>query len=144
MSEEGQEKKALPPPCALALIVCDAIWRDLWTGKRTIIGCFWAVVAPKFPVVHPAMAVYVVLTGGHGTTALTVRLVDTDEERAPVFELKADVAWPDPRVVMELDFAAGNVTFPAPGEYRLQVWSGADFLIERRIVVMSSGGATDP
>jgi hypothetical protein len=139
MAEEQEKKASSPGPVALALVVCDAIWRDPWTGKRTIIGCFSAIFAQTFPVIHPVMAVYVALTDGHGTVPINVRLIDVDEERPALFEVKFDAPWSDPRVVLELDFGVNNVTFPAPGEYRLQVRAGQNPLIERRIVVLMPG-----
>ena len=139
MSQEGQEGKASLAPYALALVVCDAIWRDPWTGKRTILGCFSAIYAPTFPVVHPVMSVYLAITDGHGTVPIALRLIDADEERPAVFEVKGDVSFPDPRVVMELDFTVANILFPAAGEYRLQLSSGPNPLMERRIVVFATG-----
>ena len=66
--------------------------------------------------------------------------VDVDEERDPVFELKGEVQFDDPRIVAEIDFAAANVVIPGPGEYRLQLMSGANLLMERRIAVLKVGG----
>jgi hypothetical protein len=36
-------KRQVPPPYALALVICDAIWHDPGTGKRTILGCFSSI-----------------------------------------------------------------------------------------------------
>ena len=140
MVERDQKPKSVPAPYALALVVCDAIWRDPGTGKRTILGCFSAILAKEFPTKHPLMSVYAAITDGRGKVPVALRLVDVDEERDPVFELKGEVKFDDPRIVAEIDFAAANVVIPGPGEYRLQLMSGANLLMERRIAVLKVGG----
>jgi hypothetical protein len=132
-------KAALPPPYALALIVCDAIWRDPATGKHTILGCFSTITAQEFPCTHPVLSVYAAITDGHGTVPIALRLVDVDDEEDPVFESSSEIAFPDPRTVVELAFGATNITFPHEGEYRLQLRSGSALLMERRILLAEAG-----
>ena len=127
-------------PYALALVVCDAVWRDPGTGKRTILGCFSAIYARQFPVKHPLISVYAAITDGHGDTPLRLRLIDADENDPPLAELKGQAKFDDPRMVFEIDFGLFNVVFPRPGEYRLQLHAGSTLLIERRIVVFQIGG----
>jgi hypothetical protein len=131
----SQEGKA---PFALAMIICDAIWRDPSTGKRTLLGCFSAIFSPGFPVRCPVMGVYIAITDGHGKTSLTLRMVDVDEESPPVFELKGEADFADPRMILELDFAVMNAVFPQAGEYRLQLFAGTHPIMERRIVLASA------
>jgi len=66
MMPEKDAKGASVPPYALALVVCDAIWRDPSTGKRTILGCFSVIGAKSFPTKHPIMSVYAAVTDAHG------------------------------------------------------------------------------
>ncbi len=128
-------QKHTPPPYPLAMIVCDAIWRDPTSGKRFLLGCFTVLHARGFPVQHPVMAVHVVLTNGHGTIEVTARLIDEDETRPPIWGTKHSVDFPDPRGTVELDFVLGPVIFPAAGAYRFQLFAGDEFLMERRIFV---------
>ena len=134
-----EPRQNVPPPYALALVVCDMIWRDPGTGKMTILGCFSTIGAIKFPATHPAMSVYAAATDGRGTVPIVLRLVDVDEEREPVFELMTDAVFPDPRAVIEMAFITSNIVFPEPGEYRLQLLAGADPMMERRIVALQVG-----
>jgi hypothetical protein len=129
-------------PYALGLVVCDAIWRDPTTGKRTILGCFSAIQALSFPAKHPMFSVYAALTSGHGEVPISLRLVDVDEAGPPLVELKAKAKFEDPRVILEVDFVLMNTVFPGPGEYRLQLRSGETLLMERRIAVLEVGGQT--
>ena len=91
------------------------------------------------------MCVYAVLTDGHGVVPVTVRMIDVDEEKQPVFEVKAEASFPDPTIVCEVCLGVQNVTLPDAGEYRLQLMAGPSLLMERRILVRRIGdGADEP
>jgi hypothetical protein len=122
---------ALPVP--LAMVVCDAVWRDPATGKHFLLGCFSAIGAHSFPTTHPTLAIYIALTDGYGKATLVVRLVDS-ESRA-LLESRMDVDFTDPRAVMEIGLQFQNLTFAGPGEYRLQLHAGDSFVMERRVLV---------
>jgi hypothetical protein len=139
--EEGATEKR-PVPYVLALIICDAIWRDPATGKRTILGCFSAIHAKTFPTMYPMLCVHAAITDGRGVTPIVLRLVDVDENNPPVFEQKAEVKFDDPRIMIEVDFIIPNVLFPAAGEYRLQLLSSGESLMERRILLLQVGEPT--
>ena len=123
-------------PYALAMVVCDAIWRDPGTGKRVLLGVFSAIQVRKFPSVHPIMAVHVAVTDGHGRVSLRLRLIDAGEEREPLFEASQEVAFPDPLAIVEWDYHLYKLRFDTPGEYRFQLFAGNAPLIERRFLVL--------
>jgi hypothetical protein len=125
-------------PYALAMVVCDFVWRDPATGKCTILGTFSSIGAPAFPCSHPLMAVFVTVTDGRGKTPVKLRLIDADEENEPLFEGEVEVEWTDPRMIVEMIFVVQGIAFPAPGEYRFQLFSNSVPLMERRIVVLES------
>ena len=125
----------IPPPGVLALVICDAIWRDPWSGKFTIIGTYDSIKAKVFPVHHPIISVYSALTNGRGKVPLKVRIVDVDEEREPVAELEQEIEFPDPRSKVQHCAVFANPLFPAPGEYRVQLWSSSVCLLEQRLLV---------
>lgn len=125
----------VPPPCALALGVCDLIYRDRGTGKRFILGCFSVLHATDFPAVHPALCLYLDLTNGRGQVNIKVQIIDTDELREPIWVGESVVDFADPRMVAELDFIVGGLRFPEAGEYRVQVYADNQFLVERRLLV---------
>jgi hypothetical protein len=120
-------------PDVLALVLADTILRDAF-GKCYIQGTYNAIFAPQFPLLH-SIVVYLAITSGHGKTPLTIRLIDTDEAREPIFEEHTGVDFPDPFVVAEMVFAKAPVIFPEPGEYRLQMYCAGALLRERRIHV---------
>jgi hypothetical protein len=126
-------------PYALAMLVCDGLHLDPMTGKTYVMGCFSKVFAREFPATQ-AMCVYAILTDGYGKVPVIVRIVDVDAADEPLFEAKAEVEFTDPRMMVELTFGPEGVTFPAPGEYRIQLFAGPEFVIERRIVLQHVGG----
>jgi hypothetical protein len=81
------------------------------------------------------MAVYVAVTDGRGKVPIILQLVDAEEEDAPLFRGEVEAEFRDPRIIVELDFHIGGLTFPKAGEYRFQLFAGRDFLIERRLLV---------
>lgn len=129
------DRQTLPPPCALAMVVCDAIWQDPATGKFTILGTFAGIRGKKFPLTHGQLCVYASVTDGYGKTRLRLRLIDMDEAREPVIDATQEVHFPDPQTIAEISFQANHITFPVPGEYRFQLFANDQFIIERRISV---------
>ncbi len=125
----------LPPPIALAMMICDAIWVDPSTGKQTLLGVFSEIGAKEFPVVHPLMAVHVCMTDAEGPVQVKLQLVDADETREPLFMVENELEFPDRRVNMVMTVVMRGVAFPEPGEYRLQLFGRGQFMIERRLVV---------
>ena len=101
-------------PVALALILCDYVHIDPATGRRTILGTFYALEAASFPTTYPKMAVYAALTDGRGRIPITIRLVDVDELGPPLWEDTEDVEFGDPHLVEEISTEVLDATFPVP------------------------------
>ena len=131
-------KNSTVPPYPLAMVVCDTIWRDPSSGKSTILGTFSAIAGAEFPMTIPEIAVYVALTDGHGTVEMKLVLVDVSQDDAELHSAVGELTFDDPRSVAELAFHLTNTTFPHPGEYRFQLFSGSDLLMERRILLISA------
>ena len=122
-----------PTPDVIALLVCDQIITDRLTGKQSLIGMFSKVHAVGFPATHPQLAVFVALTDGHGRTELTIRIVDSNDARPPIVEGRGAVDFKNPRAIANLALQFHGLTFPVAGEYRVQLWSGAELLREARL-----------
>jgi hypothetical protein len=99
------------------------------------LGCFSALHAHEFPAIHPGLGIYIDLTNGRGQMAVKVQIVDTDEVREPIWVGESVVEFNDPRMVAEIDLLVAGLKFPEPGEYRVQVYANAEFIIERRLLV---------
>ena len=102
----------------LALLVCDTIIEDKLTGKKTLIGLFDRIQSGRFPCVHPAMTVFVSLTGSRGNYPCEVICRHQDNETVS-FSAKGQVSLPDPLTVVDLVFRLNGVRFPKPGTYWL-------------------------
>lgn len=126
-------------PYPLAMVVCDGLWRDPYTGKTTIIGTFSTIGGAKFPLRHPVLSLYISLTDGRGRVPMKLVLIDVDEEREAVFEVDDELDFKDdPRMIVELCLVQMNLIFEEPGEYRLKLFVKDEFLMERRILVAQS------
>jgi len=117
------------------MVICDAIWHDPGTGKQFLLGLFSMIHARSFPAVHPIVAVHVALTDGRGKLPIRLVLVDAEQARPPLFEKTQEIEFSDPRAVVALDYHLANVKFDEPGEYRFQLYAGAEPLMERRFIV---------
>lgn len=126
----------VPPPEPLALLVCDNFHRDTGSGKPYILGCFATIGGRSFPLQHPHMVVYVVLTNGRGRVPIKITIADVDEEREPVFQAVADVDFTDPRAVVDMICPILGAVFPEPGEYRVALSASGTLLMERRLLVI--------
>jgi hypothetical protein len=71
-------------------------------------------------------------------------LVDVDEAHEPIFSLESEVDVADnPNQIIETQFRRVGVSFPQPGEYRLQLFGAGQFLRERRIWVLPYAQSLD-
>lgn len=121
-------------PEVLAMVLCDAVWRDPGTGKFFILGTFNRLTASSFPVQHPIISIYLVLTDGRGKTPLTGRLVKADTNDT-IVEVSTEADFSDPRAVLEATLGLQNARFEEAGEYRFQLLSRETLLIERKFLV---------
>jgi hypothetical protein len=128
-------------PLGLALILARTVSFDVDTGVLSIVGPYSDVTTESFPVTYLSLEAYAVLTECDGDVLVELRLVDALEARLPVFRQLQSAHFDGPQDVRELVFHAFNVTIPAEGEYRLQLYvhgpSGTlaqgSFVLERRL-----------
>jgi uncharacterized protein DUF6941 len=126
-------------PYALSLLVCDSVIFERGTNKPTIVGCFSSIATFQFPIAHAGMMVFAEITDGRGAFPVSFQLVDADEENT-LFSVSMMHEGNDPLAVIQLVFRAPPTLFLKPGEYRLQLRAGDEFLMERRIVLFQIEG----
>jgi hypothetical protein len=124
-------------PFPLAMVVCDFIYRDPYTGKYTLMGTFSTISGERFPLIHPQLFVYVALTGGRGRMPVKLEIADADgTDVVAVIEDEID-SRNDPRAIQELAFAFTGLKFPKEGEYRVALHANNEFMVERRFLVFN-------
>ena len=121
-------------PMGLALLICDSIIEDKLTGKKTLVGLFDRIQANKYPCMHPAMTVFVSLTGGRGHYECEVICRHQDNETV-AFSAKGSVTLRDPRKVVDLVFRLNGVRFPKPGIYWLHFLADEIPIMMRQVTV---------
>ncbi len=122
-----------PAPDVLSMILCEQIITDRITGKQSLICMFCSIHSLGFKASHHQLCVYVTLTEGYGETELRMRIVDANDERPPIVEGKGRVRFRDPRAIANLVLQFHGLTFPEPGEYRVQLYSAGELLREARL-----------
>jgi hypothetical protein len=133
------EQQSPVAPVVLTLLLCEKAIVDARTQQYSLIGLVTNVNASKFPVRSPNLCIYAEVTGGHGVTGLTVRIVDVDEVREPVVSLEVEVNMENPLAVTQFVFGMPPLVFPEPGDFRLQAISGGNRLLEKRLILREVG-----
>lgn len=108
----------LETPMGLSLIVCDTVIEDKHTSKKSLIGLFDRIQAQRLPCTHPAMSVFVSVTGGRGEYPCEI-LCRHQDGQTMAFSAKGQVVLRDPRQVVDMVFRLSGVRFPAEGLYWL-------------------------
>jgi hypothetical protein len=127
------EKFGSPPPIVQSMILADYVHVDSMSGKKYILGTHNGFFSTQFPAKH-AFSVFMSITGGHGQTMLRLRIVDVDEAIGSIYETASPFNMPDPTRNYDITFSTVAL-FPAPGDYRIQLYSGNDLLRELRLHV---------
>ena len=104
----------------LAFLLCDTIIEDRNTGKKSLIGLFSQIQAPKIPCIHQSMMLLVSLTSGQGRYPCEVVCEHPDLPR-PVFHVECSLKFENPFQVVDLVYQLKAVRFPLPGKYWLKV-----------------------
>ena len=129
------EQQSPVAPICLTLLLCEKVIVDARTQQYSLVGLVSNVNASRFPVRSPSLCIYTEVTGGHGVTPLTVRIVDVDEARESVVKLDLEVNLEDPLAVTQVVLGMPRLVFPEAGDYRLQAMSGGTRLLEKRIIL---------
>jgi hypothetical protein len=133
--------RELPPPVLLAALVCDMVILDALTGKGTVVGIFDVINASKYPAQHPALFVFCQLTNGRGRIGIRFHIIDLGDDEKIIQRGTLEQEFKDVREVVNVVLRLSGLVFPHPGEYRVQIFAGTDFLGERRIICKETAGS---
>lgn len=125
-------------PTCLALVLCDAVRRPA-DGEPTIVRAFAVFDVPTLPTMSPPFTVWIHLTDGNGTTAMTLII-----EHLPPGELEPELVVPipftkdfvNPNDVMEHQaIVDGGIYLEKSGRYRLRLTADGTTIVHRYFIV---------
>lgn len=103
----------------LALLACDSIIEDKFTGKKSLIGLCGKLFSAQFPCVHPELSIFVSLTGGIGEYSCELIGLH-DDQQTKLFTAEGKLKFSDPRQIIELVFHMRSIRIPKAGIFGLQ------------------------
>ena len=131
-------------PAVLAVVICDAVWRDPDTGKATVLGAFLQVVARDLPAELSQLCVYFQMSGHQGWATIRVELFRTDDDEQedgggiPLATAEVSVHFADRATAADAAVTMYNVDLPAFGEYHFVLSVTGVPLEQRRIWLIST------
>jgi hypothetical protein len=121
------------------MVLCDAVHKDLATGKSTILGTFGSFMSIKFPA-KIQLSVFFALTDGIGEHELKLRIVDSSDiannNEDPVFESSLPIDFKqEPLAVIEGYFRITG-EFPKHGVFHCELLVDEIVLMSRRLIAI--------
>ena len=107
-------------PIGLALLICDTLIEDICTKKKSLIGLFSQITAKRFPYIHPAMTVFISMTGAKGEFKCTLTC-QREEDGESVITVPCKIKTNFPRDVADLVLSLRSMRFTKPGRYMFRV-----------------------
>ena len=126
--------KSISIPAGLALIVCDDIIEDKFTGKKTLVGIFSQISAPQFPARHPKLAIFISFHDAKGDYNSALRII-SEKSGAVVVETQGELHVKSPLDVLDIHFNFMNIEFPEPGFYNIEFLCSDELVMQRRFAV---------
>jgi hypothetical protein len=124
------------PPICQAMVLCEGLYLSPSTLRMSLLETIGnRLLANDFPQPWSSIAVYLVLTSGHGSTVLVLRWLGPDGEPLPGSEQQLEVDFTDALEMREVFFSCEELVFPEPGEYRVELITAGNVLAERRLFV---------
>jgi hypothetical protein len=117
------------------MLLAEHFHQDPASRLFTLHRVYNEVCAAGLPTGHGPFSVFLQLTGGHGPTPLTLRLVDADEAGPPLLEATLPLVFPDPLSIHNVHYRHSAVRFGRPGLYLLQLWACGQCVGECRLLV---------
>jgi hypothetical protein len=128
------------PPVVRQMILCDETRPDPANPRKIqllgLTGTIRAKPPGTFPVTHPELCVYIVLTGGVGTGAVRVVIVEADTDRELLGSEPFPVSHPaDRHHVTGIAIRMRDCVFPRPGLYWVEFRHDGDPIARQPLIV---------
>lgn len=122
-------------PVAIGLTVCERVIVEEATHNVTLVNCFRRLFVRSFPSPPQRLAIYTILTDGHGTRQVRLHVVrlDTLED---VYMRDFQVTFSNPLQEVRLLFRQLELTFPEAGRYEFNLLVDGEPLTRRVIEIV--------
>jgi hypothetical protein len=125
------------------MVIANAATKDPVTFKCNITGTFDKIHCSGFPA-SSDFAVYLAITGGRGLVQFRLEINDINGVGQPVYWVNFGVPFTSPTETFEDGLLFSGVTFPAAGDYQVQLFAGKDHIGERRLTVLLGSSLGQP
>jgi hypothetical protein len=125
----------LPLPLVQSFLVCRDIFQDRQTGEYLLLGPCTGMTLPGFPVAVN-VALYIKLTGGHGTYHLEVQLRDHEGGLVGSCPDKEPLHLTDPLASFQISWRQLALQFPRPGRYDLILLANGEDLAHHALDII--------
>ena len=95
MARKKKPPGKIPPPVCKAILLCDAILTDPFTGKTSIVGVFERFFVPQFPGMTTNFFVYVQIANGIGRCQITVEVRNVQQDKNIAVATVAEMEFTD-------------------------------------------------
>lgn len=124
-------------PKVNALLICDQVIVDKYSGKKSLIGIFENINAKKFPVQHPSLAIYASLTDAAGVYSIKVTINELIENtiigEATIPEMKFTDRLGLNEIIMNLQ----GLRFNQEGKYALNLYANDEIIATKTFLLQT-------
>ncbi len=118
-------------PSVQAFLVCDSVIIDSQTGKKSLIGTFTHLWAPRFPCQHHQMGIYFCLTDAEGVYAFELRLAYLDQDVIVGKATLSPFTIKDRLEIHDFGINIPSLVFPGPGRYEFRLYANGFFITHK-------------
>ena len=115
-------------PSVQAFLVCDSVIVDSQTGKKSLIGTFTHLWAPRFPCQHHQMGIYFCLTDAEGVYEFELRLVYLDQDAIVGKATLSPFTIKNRLEIHDFGVNIPSLVFPGPGRYEFRLYANGFFI----------------
>jgi hypothetical protein len=129
----------LPAPQPIGLWICDRVIVEAETGSVSIIASHTRKRFRSFPAEADPFSVFAIVTGGHVSGIMELRIVDLEE--AEVLDRRIlPIQFPDPTAGVRVHLRLRNMRFPHEGTYSFGLFVDNELIAERHLRATTTRG----
>ncbi len=122
-------------PVVKAFLVCDYVIHEQDTNKKSCIGIFHQINAPRFPCRHGQLAIYANITDALGEYVFQLTLANLKDGGEIGNGSTPPLRIPDRLQTAELAFRLQNIVFPEPGKYEFRLVANDEQIAQKIVTV---------